>query len=79
MDMVFGLLVGLGLCSGGVLLVWKMHAIGALLGIGLLLCATGLCAVIAAFMGADVAMIGGGVASVAVLLGAFWVMSHMGH
>ncbi len=78
MEMAGGVLIGLSFAASGGVLVWKMHAIGALLAIGLVLVALGACAVAGALLGAGIGMIMSSAAGVAVLVGLLWIVFHTG-
>jgi hypothetical protein len=78
MDLAGGLATGILLLAAGSFIVWKLHAVGSLLAIGIVLLAVGLCGVVAALMGAGLGVILGGAGTVVVLLGLFWILGQAG-
>lgn len=76
MESLAALLVSVGFAVAGGITIWKLHGIGSLLAIGIVLLAVGLCGAVAALMGAGLGVILGGAGTVVVLLGGFWVLGH---
>ena len=70
--------IALVLALAGAGMIWKLHAVPALLGIGLVMVAVGLCGAVAAVAGVAPGVILAGAGSVAVALGLLWILGRTG-
>ena len=78
MEAATSTVIALVFVLAGAGLIWRLHAVPALLGIGLVMVAVGLCGAIAAVAGVAPGVILAGAGSVAVALGLLWILGRMG-